>query len=69
MKKIETVLPSLYDSSIIKRSLRGAAVSPVDQKCTLAEENEEKRRCINKTAVFARAGGVDGLGIALGIDS
>lgn len=49
--------PSLYGSSIMERSLRGAAVSPVDrQKYTIhSRKSGEKRRCINKTAVFARA--------------
>lgn len=48
---------SLYSLSIMEQSLRGAAVSPVDrQKCTIhSRKSGEKRRCINKTAAFARA--------------
>lgn len=49
--------PSLYGSSIMEQSLRGAAVSPVDRQKYIiySRKSAEKRRCINKTAAFARA--------------
>lgn len=58
MRKIETILRSLYGSSIMEQSLRGAAVSPVDRQKYIIysrKSSAEKRRCINKTAAFARA--------------
>lgn len=62
----------VYVVLLLWGSLSVAAVSSVDrQKCTIhSRKSGEKRRCINKTAgVLARIGRVDGLGIALGIDS